>query len=280
MNSWQSVRARRSSRFASSLAALALFLVAVPAAAQDDAPARATPAPPVTAPATVTPDAAPKVPSFSIALERVGGIGYAKAAAKEDDSSVSLVALGVGGVTPNPFAVPRLGLDFILPSNLTLGGAIGFTRLSASTSSVSTSTSSGSTSTSLGSKSRDVGSVFLYTLTPRIGYRIPLSDKVDLTPRAGLTFAGASASPSDSKNDASIFAIAIGADAPVAFRMTDSFNLLVGVGIDYTVSATVSSTSTSTSFTGAGTTSTSTKTDDLKGSLFSMQAWLGIGGYL
>jgi len=271
MNSWQSVRARRSSRFASSLAALALFLVAVPAAAQDGAPAPATPAPPVTAPATVTPDAAPKVPSFSIALERVGGIGYAKAAAKEGDSSVSLVALGVGGVTPNPFAVPRLGLDFILPSNLTLGGAIGFTRLSASTSS--------------GSKSQDVGSVFLYTLTPRIGYRIPLSDKVDLTPRAGLTFAGASASPSDSKNDASIFAIAIGADAPVAFRMTDSFNLLVGVGIDYTVSATVSSTSTSTtSFTGtgtgAGTTTTSTKTDDLKGSLFSMQAWLGIGGYL
>ena len=278
MNSWQSVRARRSSRFASSLAALALFLVAVPAAAQDDAPAPATPAPPVTAPATVTPDAAPKVPSFSIALERVGGIGYAKAAAKEGDSSVSLVALGVGGVTPNPFAVPRLGLDFILPSNLTLGGAIGFTRLSAST-------SSGSTSTSSGSKSQDVGSVFLYTLTPRIGYRIPLSDKVDLTPRAGLTFAGASASPSDSKNDASIFAIAIGADAPVAFRMTDSFNLLVGVGIDYTVSATVSSTtSTSTSFvgtgTGPGTTTTSTKTDDLKGSLFSMQAWLGIGGYL
>lgn len=269
MNSWQSVRARRSSRFASSLVALALVLVAVPAAAQDDAPAPATASsPPATAPA-VTPDAGPKVPSFSIALERVGGIGYAKAASNADDSSLSLVALGVGGVTPNPFAVPRLGLDFILPSNLTLGGAIGFTRLSASTSS--------------GSKSQDVGSVFLYTLTPRVGYRIPLSEKVDLTPRLGLTFAGASASPSDSKNSASIFAIAVGADAPVAFRMTDSFNLLVGVGVDYTVSATVSSTSTSTTVTGGttgSTTATKTQTDDVKGSLFSMQAWLGIGGYL
>ena len=261
MNPVQSVRARRPSRFASSLVALALFLIAVPAAAQDAV------APPATTPAVASDG--PKVPSFSLALERVGGIGYAKAASNVDDSSVSLVALGVGGVTPNPFAVPRLGLDFILPSNLTLGGAIGFTRLSASTSS--------------GSKSQDVGSVFLYTLTPRIGYRIPLSEKVDLTPRAGLTFAGASASPSDSKNDASIFAIAIGADAPVAFRMTDSFNLLVGVGIDYTVSATVSTTTTSTTVTGGttgSTTSTSTKTDDLKGSLFSMQAWLGIGGYL
>jgi opacity protein-like surface antigen len=268
MNPSQCVRARRSSRFASSLVALALFLVAVPAAAQNDAPTPATASPPATAPA-VAPDAASKVPSFSIALERVGGIGYAKAASNADDSSLSLVALGVGGVTPNPFAVPRLGLDFILPSNLTLGAAIGFTRLSASTSS--------------GSKSQDVGSVFLYTLTPRIGYRIPLSERVDLTPRLGLTFAGASASPSDSKNSASIFAVAIGADAPVAFRLTDSFNLLVGVGVDYTVAATVSTTSTSTTVTGGttgSTTSTKTQTDDLKGSLFSMQAWLGIGGYL
>jgi opacity protein-like surface antigen len=262
----------RCSRFASSLVALALVLVAIPAAAQDDAPAPApvTAAPPATAPAVApAAEGTPKVPSFSIALERVGGIGYAKAASNTDDSSLSLVALGVGGVTPNPFAVPRLGLDFILPSNLTLGGAIGFTRLSASTSS--------------GSKSQDVGSVFLYTLTPRIGYRIPLSEKVDLTPRLGLTFAGASASPSNSSNDASIFAVAIGADAPVAFRLTDSFNLLVGVGIDYTVTATVSTTTTSTTVTGGttgSTTSTKTQPDELKGSLFSMQAWLGIGGYL
>ena len=65
--------------------------------------------------------------------------------------------------------------------------------------------------------------------------------------------------------------------------MTDSFNLLAGVGVDYTVSATVSTTSTSTTVTGGttgSTTSTKTRTDDLKGSLFSMQAWLGIGGYL
>ncbi len=258
----------RLSRVASLSVVLASLLVALPAAAQDDATPTAPPAPAsASAPAAGAGEA--KAPSFSLALERVGGIGYAKAAAKDTDDSLSLVALGVGGVTPNPFAVPRLGIDFILPSNLTLGGAVGFTRLSASTSS--------------GSTSQDVGSVFLYTLTPRIGYRIPLSEKVDITPRAGLTFAGASASPSDSKNDASIFAIAIGADAPVAFRLTDSFNLLVGVGIDYTVSATVSSTSTSTTTTGVGgatTTSTSTQTDDVKGSLFSMQAWLGIGGYL
>lgn len=257
------------SRFASSLAALALLLVAAPASAQDDAPA---PAPAAPASPAVTPGAAapePKVPSLSIALERAGGLGYAKASSSETDAGVSVTAFGVGGVTPNPFAIPRVGVDFILPSNVTLGGAVGFSRVSGSFSEKS--------------KSTDIGSVFLYTATPRVGYRIPLSDTIDLTPRAGLTFAGGSASPAEGDNSASIFAIAIGADAPLAFRLTDSFNILVGAAVDYTVSATVSTDTKSTTVVSGpnGTTSSSsTKTEDLKGSLFSMQAWLGIGGYL
>jgi hypothetical protein len=249
------------------LVTVAALLFAAPASAQDEAP-------PATAPATAAPAAAAagaeaKQPSFSIAFERVGGIGYAKASSSEGDSSVSLTAIGIGGVTPNPFAIPRLGLDFIMPSNLTLGAALGFSRLSASTSN--------------GSKSEDVGSIFLYTVTPRIGYRIPLSERVDLTPRAGLTFAGASVSPADNGPSGSIFAIAIGADAPFAYRLTDSFNLIAGVALDYTVSATVTTESTSTttvSGPGGTTTSKSSRTEDVKGTLFSMQGWLGIGGYL
>lgn len=253
-------------RFISSLAALGLLFVASSAAAQPDIaePPASSPAPAAVAPAA--PES--KVPSMSIALERVGGVGYAKASADKDDSSLSLVALGVGGVTPNPFAVPRLGVDFILGSGLTLGGAVGFTHISAS---------SGTKS-----KSEDLGSVFLYTLTPRLGYRIPLSEKIDLTPRAGLTFAGASFSPADNDSGkSSIFAVAIGADAPLAFRLTDSFNILAGAGIDYTVAATATSES-STTVSGPGGTQTtkSTHTDDVKGSLFSLQGWIGIGGYL
>ena len=255
----------RSSRLASVVSALALLFVAAPAAAQDEAPPP-RPAPPVV---PAPPIGEGKQPSMSLALERAGGIGYAKASSSEgsSDSSLSLTALGVGGVTLNPFAVPRVGLDFILASNLTLGGAVGFTRLSGSTSS--------------GSRSEDIGSAILYTLTPRIGYRIPLSDKIDFTPRAGLTFAGASFSPANSKSDSSIFALAIGADAPFAFRLTDSFNILVGAALDYTVSANVTTTSSSTvSGPGGTTTSSSTKSDEVKGTLFSAQAWLGIGGYL
>ena len=128
-------------RFISSLSALGLLLIAAPAAAQGDAPPPKPVEPPAANPAPAGADA--KVPSLSLSLERVGGIGYAKASSSESgsDASVSLVAFGVGGVTPNPFAIPRLGLDFILPSQITLGGAIGFTRLSASTSEKSKPTS-------------------------------------------------------------------------------------------------------------------------------------------
>ena len=259
----------------SSLTALAVLFVAAPAAAQDEVPPPA--AGPVAAGAAAP---EPKVPGVSIALERVGGIAYGKASSSEGngEDSVSVTAFGIGGVTPNPFAIPRLGVDFILPSNLTLGGAVGFSRVSGS---VSSSNSSGSST-----RSEDIGSVFLYTLTPRIGYRIPLSSHVDFTPRAGLTLAGASASPANSNDgSASIFALAIGADAPFAFRLTDSFNLLAGAALDYTVSATVTTESrSSTIVTGPGGTTTSTsnavRSEDVKGSLFSMQAWLGLGGYL
>lgn len=254
----------------SSLTALALLLISAPAAAQDEVP---PPAAGPAAPGAATPE--PKVPGVSIALERVGGIAYGKASSSEGngEDSVSVTSFGVGGVTPNPFAIPRLGVDFILPSNLTLGGAVGFSRVSGS---VSSTNNSGTT------RSEDIGSVFLYTLTPRIGYRIPVSDRIDFTPRAGLTLAGASLSPGEGSNgSASIFAVAVGADAPFAFRLTDSFNLLAGAAIDYTVSATVTSQSTTTvSGPGGTTTSSSTNSEDVKGSLFSMQAWLGLGGYL
>lgn len=168
-----------SARAASSLAAVAILLVAAPAAALDDATtetAEAQPLPPVAA----DPGHEANVPSFSLAFERVGG-GYAKATGNKDgDGNVSLVAFGIGGVTPNPFSVPRLAGDFILRSGLTLGGAIGFTRLSADA--------------STGSTSNDLGSVFLYTLTPRVGYRIPLTEKVDFTRDPGVGGPAAAAS--------------------------------------------------------------------------------------
>ena len=258
-------RAHRSSSALGSLLGVASFLslilAAAPASAQDDRPPAAVPAEGVLsapAPPAAHEDAA-KAPSWSIALERVGGLAYAKASAKEGDDSLSVTAFGVGGVTPNPFAIPRLGIDYITGSGVTVGGGVGFSRISGSVNNRS--------------KSEDIGSMLLYTLTPRVGYRIPLSERIDFTPRAGLTLAGASVSAADNGRSSSIFAVAVGADAPFVFRLTPSFNLLAGAAIDYTVAATVSTESSSGS-------SSRSRSEDVKGSLFSMQAWLGVGGYL
>ena len=156
-----------SSRLASSRARRCrLFLVAAPAAAQPDLADRPPPRRP--GPPAGARRAQGKVPSLSLALERVGGIGYAKAASSESDS-VSLVALGVGGVTPNPFAVPRVGLDFISSrAHPRRRGRLHACRRRRARTTARTSARCSST------RSRRASV-----------YRIPLSDKVDLTPRAG-----------------------------------------------------------------------------------------------
>lgn len=199
-------------------------------------------------------------PHLSLAVERVGGLAYARVSADDSDASLSAFTAGLGGPALNPFAVPRLGVDYITSSGLTLGGAVGLTRTS-----ISYKADDGS--------GDDLGSALVYSLTPRVGYRLALTDRIDLTPRAGATLLGASVSAGDDDADASVFAVALGVDAPLAFRLTDSFHVLLGAGVDYTVAATTSTSSKS----DGGSRSSS---EDVKGALLSAQAWLGLGGYL
>jgi hypothetical protein len=201
-------------------------------------------------------------PRVSIAFERVGGVSYTKAYAKDTDNAASITAFGIGGVNVNPYTAPRLGIDYLLDGGLTLGGGLSVGRFS-----LSTKTVNGSTTTT-----QDTGSLFIYTLTPRVGYRIPVSPSVDITPRGGLTLAGGSVSSGGSNADsAGVFALALSGEGVLAYRATRSFNFLFGAGIDYTITASASQTNAN------GTTSTSS---DLKGGLFALQAWIGIGGYL
>jgi len=247
-----------SRRFA---ALLSLALVAhATAASADDAPTEPAPAPSssssssssASAPAEPTePGAAAREPSASVALERIGGIGYVNLS--QGNSSVSATTVGVGGPTLNPYAVPRLGLDYITSSGVTIGAAAGLSI------------------TSISADGGGGGTIFLYSLTPRVGYRAVLSKHVDLVPRAGITIAGASGSISGSSDSGSVLAIAASVDAPFVFRVTDSFNLLAGVGIDYTLSASASGDSG-----GSG----GSQSQSFDGSLFALQGWLGIGGYL
>ena len=203
--------------------------------------------------------AATSQPKVSIAIERAGGVSYTNASASDSDDSGSLTAFGIGGLAVNPYTAPRLGVDAILGSNLTLGGGLAVARYSLS------SKSSG--------RSTDIGSALIYMLTPRVGYRILLSEKFDITPRAGLSLWGGSVSSGDNQSSGSLFALALGAEGICAYRATDSFNLLFGAAIDQTVSASVSNTSSSNS-------ASSSRSTDIKGGLFSFQLYLGVGGYL
>ncbi|WP_394826583.1 hypothetical protein [Pendulispora albinea] len=204
-------------------------------------------------------------PSVSIALERVGGGSYSKLASSDhDDQSASLSAFGIGSVNVNPYTAPRLGVDYITPVGVTVGGGLGFGRFALSSKS--------------GNRSTDDGSLFIYTLTPRVGYRIPLGPRFDLTPRAGVTLAGGSADAGDHSNESlGVFAVALSGEVAGAIRLTPSFNLLVGAGFDHTVHANSSREWKTTS---SGGSTTTKRSEDIKGSLWTAQGWIGIGGYL
>ena len=227
----------------------------------------AAPAAPATTPAPTTAGTTSPQPTVSVAIERVGGVSWSSVSQSDADTSGSLVAFGIGSVNANPYTAPRLGVDYILPMNLTLGAGLGFERYSLSEKDKGSST--------------DVGSLFIYTLTPRVGYRIAVSPMFDVTPRVGLTLAGGKASSGTSDDSAGVFALALGAEAVGALRATSSFNLLAGIGVDQTISASETTTTTTTTSGSAGTTTTTSSTsEDIKGALFSLQLWLGIGGYL
>jgi hypothetical protein len=200
-------------------------------------------------------------PKFSIALERVGGINYTKAFAKDTDDAASLTAFGVGGPSVSPYSSPRLGLDYIVDGGLTIGAGLSFARYS-----LSATSANGNTTTT-----QNLGSLFLYTLSPRVGYRIPVSPDFDIIPRGGVTLAGGSVSNGDNQGSEGVFALALSGEGVAAYRVTRSFNLLGGVGVDYTLTASASASDSN------GSTTTSS---DLKGGLFAVQLWLGIGGYL
>jgi Ni/Co efflux regulator RcnB len=195
----------------------------------------------------------------SLSLERVGGFSYAAAAPNEGDSSASLSILSIGGTILNPYASPRLGLD--VPSgNLTFGGSASFSRSSIGASS--------------GGTSSDLGSLTIYTLTPRVGYVLRLSPAVRLSLRFGLVLAGGSVSLGDGGSQYSVFATGLDAEGVGFFRVTDSFHILTGLSFDRTLSASVSQSSDSSG------SSSSSSSSDIKGALFTIHGWLGLGGYL
>ena len=201
-------------------------------------------------------DVEPLRPSLS--FERVAGFNYSSVSPDEGSGGASLSILSVGGVVVNPYASPRLGVDFPLTRGLTLGGSGSISRSSLTVDD--------------GDTSQDVGSLTIYSLTPRIGYTFRPHTRFDLSLRAGVMLAGGSVSDNDD-NGGSVFSTALDLEAVGAIRMTSSFNLLIGLAFDRTLSA---SASVDESFDDGS----RSETVEIKGALTTGQLWFGLGGYL
>jgi hypothetical protein len=233
--------------------AIGVGLLTAQASAQPDEPTSATPAeapsttltaPLQPAPTVVgeEPAAAPAV--VSLAIERFGALGYTSLSGDGGSGSVSIAGFGSGAA---PVTAPRIGVDYIFASGLSLGVA-GVAMYSSAS----------------GSGSTDV-STSVYGIGPRVGYRLQLSKHVDITPRVGVIVSGDTVSVSAASQ--SILLVGGVVDAPFAFRLTESLNILL--------SPDLSAGYASASATGG----VSAKTGG-SGSFWALQAWLGVGGYL
>ena len=240
------------SPFAVGCVAVGLFTLVAASAWAQDPPAPAAPAPP-----TAAPDGAePLRPSLG--FERVGGFSYTVASPDEGDDKVSANIFAIGGIVLNPYSAPRLGIDFPVAGNLTLGGSGSYSRTSLSM--------------TANKKTEDVGSLSIYSLTPRIGYTFRPNPRFDLSLRAGVLLAGGSVEDVDGEGF-SVFTTAADVEAVGAIRLNRSFHVLGGLAFDKTLSGTATAT-------GGSGSSSSSNSEDIKGGLTTVQLWLGLGGYL
>ncbi|MGZ3417723.1 MAG: hypothetical protein ACXWUG_11960 [Polyangiales bacterium] len=79
---------------------------------------------------------------------------------------------------PSPYTIPRIGFDYAIIQNLTIGGAIGFASSSLST----------KTERNGASVTQDGDTFTSFLISPRVGYMIGLSDKMGIWLRGGFTF--------------------------------------------------------------------------------------------
>ena len=252
------------SRLSAVLSGFVLLTTAAQASAQMTAVAAVSAPEPARA---ATPGVEPL--RLSLSLERVGGFNYSRISDADSDAHASFTLLSVGGITLNPYASPRLGVDIPVWEALTLGGSVSYSRTSLTLSEESGDAGSPE------SKSENVGSLTMYSVTPRVGYVLRPHPKLDVALRAGLLLAGGSLKDSDG-DGVSVFTTALDAEVVGAVRLTTSFNLLIGLAFDRTLSGSASEENSSSDSSGSARESSTT----IDGGLTTGQLWLGLGGYL
>lgn len=142
---------------------------------------------------------------------------------------------GFSAVTPallvlNPLQAPRLGIDYELPSHLTLGGAIFFSW------------------NSVRDADGDGYSAVGFGLAPRVGYSLRLTERLSFWPRAGVSFSYVGTSPRDAGTTslttrATYVPLWVNVEPMLTLAATQSFLFTFGLLLDIPLVGTVSSTS-------------------------------------
>jgi hypothetical protein len=130
--------------------------------------------------------------SSSISTTTTSGGAQSSAPVKVDaegsGTQVNLLwgSSGTGGGGENPFAVPRLAIDFFVGNGVTVGGSFGFASTSGSSKSTTHRFSQGS-STSI-DKNADLPDISSFVVAPRFGVVVPAGKQVAFWLRGGVTY--------------------------------------------------------------------------------------------
>jgi hypothetical protein len=138
-------------------------------------------------------------------------------------TSVALMNTGPFGVSNSFYNLPRISFDWVPVRNLTIGGSTWlYTDLQAS---------DAITPPNKATTSTDAQKITYWGIAPRLGYIIPLGDKVYLWPRAGVEYHHVSAS-NVGDGSGSVTQLAFEAEAMVVISPWNHFGFTVGPTFD------------------------------------------------
>src|SRR5262249_5148680 len=135
-----------------------------------------------------------KTGQIMISAERLFGLTFPSVVVEDGEtgnkttSSRTNIALLGAPVTPlsslavihSPYDIPRAAIDFNVAMGFTVGGAIGFT---SSSGKIKREPAMGGMSVE-----NDDATITMFTISPRVGYVVPIIPMIAFWPRAGVTF--------------------------------------------------------------------------------------------
>lgn len=133
----------------------------------------------------------------------------------------------LGNGVPVVYLMPRVGVDFTVINNLTIGGNLGYTH-----SSGSRDNNNGNVTTTI-----DQGTQSGFLLAPRVGYVLGLGPSIGLWLRGGVTYynVGASSAPRNNGTDidtVTLSGLALNLDPQFVITPVEHFFFTAGLAVD------------------------------------------------